>query len=320
MDFVLDLLQGAGIAAAIGIRPFLPTLSSGALAAGDLGVDFDGTDFAFLEQPGSLAPSRSWSSRSGWRRAAHGRTALERGWAAYALLAIAGSLALLEGAGSMADAATPSGPAWSSGSRARRSGWSRACRCSPACAGASTPRPRARCRSTPKARRSWPRALDPLPAAGAARDRRARLAAARRPPARGREVRRPAHPAVKKLVLAVIDAMKPAMLERAVATGRAPALKLLIERRPVRRRLRRGVPVGHAGVRRVHRHRDRRRTAHEIPSMNWYHRGEERYVEYGTSFGASRAFGIKRSLTDTIYNMNLEHLSSDVETVFETWL
>ena len=34
----------------------------------------------------------------------------------------------------------------------------------------------------------------------------------------------------RKLVLAVIDAMKPAMLERAIATGRAPTLALLIER------------------------------------------------------------------------------------------
>ena len=51
--------------------------------------------------------------------------------------------------------------------------------------------------------------------------------------------------------------------------------------------------------------------------MNWWHRGEERYIEYGTSFGASRAFGIRQSLTDTIYNMNLEHLSKHVETVFE---
>ena len=55
MDFVFDLLQGAGIAAAIGIRPFLPTLLVGALAAGDLGIDFDGTDFSFLEQPAFLA-------------------------------------------------------------------------------------------------------------------------------------------------------------------------------------------------------------------------------------------------------------------------
>ena len=49
MDFVFDLLQGAGLAAAIGIRPFLPVLLAGALASADRAVDFDGTDFAFLE-------------------------------------------------------------------------------------------------------------------------------------------------------------------------------------------------------------------------------------------------------------------------------
>ena len=32
---------------------------------------------------------------------------------------------------------------------------------------------------------------------------------------------------------------------------------------------------------------------HHIPSMNWYHRGEERYVEYGSSFQATRAFGVR---------------------------
>src|SRR3954453_15775256 len=54
MDYLLDLLQGLGIAAAIGIRPFLPTLLAGALAAGDVGLDFDGTDFSFLGKPGFL--------------------------------------------------------------------------------------------------------------------------------------------------------------------------------------------------------------------------------------------------------------------------
>ncbi len=121
---------------------------------------------------------------------------------------------------------------------------------------------------------------------------------------------------MKKLVLAVIDAMKPAMLERAVAGGRAPALELLIER---------GehvddcvaafpsvTPVCAASIA-TGTGPDR----HDIPSMNWYHHGEERYVEYGTSFKASQAFGFKQSLTDTIYNMNLEHLSSEVPTVFE---
>jgi hypothetical protein len=55
-----------------------------------------------------------------------------------------------------------------------------------------------------------------------------------------------------------------------------------------------------------------------IPSMNWFEREEGRYVEYGTSFSASRTFGFRRSLTDTIYNMNAEHLSADTPTVFES--
>jgi hypothetical protein len=49
MDFVFDLLQGVGIAAAIGVRPFLPVLLAAALARANLGLDFEGTDFAFLE-------------------------------------------------------------------------------------------------------------------------------------------------------------------------------------------------------------------------------------------------------------------------------
>ena len=123
--------------------------------------------------------------------------------------------------------------------------------------------------------------------------------------------------AAKKLVLVVIDAMKPEMLERAIASGRAPALKRISEE---------GVyvpecvaafpsvtPVCAASI----------TTGvgpdeHLIPSMNWYHRGEERYVEYGSSFSATRQFGVLRSLTDTVYRMNAEHLSAEIETVFES--
>jgi hypothetical protein len=51
MKLVLDILQGMGLATATGLRPFLPAMLAGALAADDLGLDFDGTDFAFLESP-----------------------------------------------------------------------------------------------------------------------------------------------------------------------------------------------------------------------------------------------------------------------------
>lgn len=49
MSLFLDICQGIGLALAIGIRPLLPTLLVGALAADDLGIDFDGTDYSFLE-------------------------------------------------------------------------------------------------------------------------------------------------------------------------------------------------------------------------------------------------------------------------------
>jgi hypothetical protein len=121
----------------------------------------------------------------------------------------------------------------------------------------------------------------------------------------------------KKLVLVVVDAMKPAMLERAIASGRAPAMARIRDR---------GVYIGECaaafpsvtpvcaatittGV---------GPDQHLIPSMNWYHRDEGRYIEYGSSFSASRQFGVLRSLTDTVYRMNADHLSREVETVFES--
>jgi hypothetical protein len=119
-----------------------------------------------------------------------------------------------------------------------------------------------------------------------------------------------------KLVLTVIDGLKPAMLERAVALGQAPALKAIMERgayvddcvaafpsvTPVcAATIATGVGPDQ----------------HRIPSMNWYSREERRYVEYGSSFGASRRHGVLRSLTDTVYNMNGRHLAPEVPTVFE---
>jgi type I phosphodiesterase/nucleotide pyrophosphatase len=110
--------------------------------------------------------------------------------------------------------------------------------------------------------------------------------------------------------------MAPAMLERAVAEGQAPVLGEL---------MRRGLyvsdcvaafpsvtPVCAASIV-TGTGQDR----HRIPAMNWYHREEQRYVEYGSSFRASQRFGIARQLTDTVYNMNRAHLSAQTPTVFE---
>jgi hypothetical protein len=55
MRYILDILQASGLGSATGIRPFLPALVAGALGRADLGVDFEGTAFAFLESPVFLA-------------------------------------------------------------------------------------------------------------------------------------------------------------------------------------------------------------------------------------------------------------------------
>ncbi|HYH91286.1 MAG TPA: hypothetical protein VEX67_18790 [Solirubrobacteraceae bacterium] len=103
MDFLFDLLQGAGIAAAIGIRPFLPFLLVGALAAGDLGIDFDGTDFAFLEQAPALAIVLVLLALATYAVRRSGPDATEIPPYAYLFAALAMILGALVAAGSLAD-------------------------------------------------------------------------------------------------------------------------------------------------------------------------------------------------------------------------
>ncbi len=50
----MDIGTGAGLSGAVGVRPFLPPLLVGALARGDIGIDFDGTGWSFLESPAFL--------------------------------------------------------------------------------------------------------------------------------------------------------------------------------------------------------------------------------------------------------------------------
>jgi Type I phosphodiesterase / nucleotide pyrophosphatase len=122
-------------------------------------------------------------------------------------------------------------------------------------------------------------------------------------------------PVPKKLVLIVVDGMTPATFERAVESGAAPALAFLAEHGTYRRAVSvfpsltpvclSSIVTG-AGP-----------DVHRIPHLVWWHRQEQRIVEYGSSFAALRAAGMAQSLTDTIFNMNQRHLGADAVTVYE---
>ncbi|HEX2070855.1 MAG TPA: DUF4126 domain-containing protein [Thermoleophilaceae bacterium] len=78
----MDIGTGAGLAGSVGVRPFLPPLLTGALARGDIGIDFDGTDWSFLESPvflfAVLVLAVAWymAERSGANRRVMGRAGL----------------------------------------------------------------------------------------------------------------------------------------------------------------------------------------------------------------------------------------------------
>jgi hypothetical protein len=120
----------------------------------------------------------------------------------------------------------------------------------------------------------------------------------------------------KKLILTYVDSLRTDMLERAIEEGRAPTFGALVERGTLIPDCVSSFPsvtpvacsemVTGVGA-------DR----HWISGMNWYHRLERRYVEYGSSLEATRAFGVFRALYDLVYNMNLSHLSPEAETLFE---
>ena len=121
---------------------------------------------------------------------------------------------------------------------------------------------------------------------------------------------------MKKLVLIVIDGLTPAVFERAVESGEAPSLSFLAGEGTYRRALSTFpslTPVCASSIA-TGSHPD----GHHIPHLVWYDRKERRLIEYGSSLGAVVAAGTRRSILDTIFNMNGRHLSPGATTVFES--
>ena len=119
----------------------------------------------------------------------------------------------------------------------------------------------------------------------------------------------------RKLVLTVIDGLTPEALENGLGSGRLPALAALSEAGWTGR----GTSVfpSLTPVCLTSIATGAFPDVHHIPHLVWYHRAEERVVEYGSSFPAMRAVGARQAIRDTIFGMSGEHLSPRATTVFE---
>src|SRR5207237_3391053 len=118
----------------------------------------------------------------------------------------------------------------------------------------------------------------------------------------------------KKVVLVVIDGLTASTFESAVE-GHAPALRFLAEHGEYARATSTFpslTPVCLSSIA-TGSHPD----VHRIPHLVWYHRGERRVVEYGSSFAALRAAGTRRSIVDAIFNMNEQQLGLAAVTIHE---
>jgi hypothetical protein len=102
MDLAFDILLGAGIAAAVGIRPFLPVLLVGALATANIGLKVSGTDFAFLKSWPFLLVVLAGVGVLDLVARRKGKLAFESGYLMYILLTVSLALGALEASGALA--------------------------------------------------------------------------------------------------------------------------------------------------------------------------------------------------------------------------
>jgi hypothetical protein len=119
----------------------------------------------------------------------------------------------------------------------------------------------------------------------------------------------------KKLVLIIVDGLAPETLAAAIASGAAPNLGLLVERGDLGRAVSTFPSLTPVCLSTIATGAGPDRT--RIPALQWYHRGEQRFVEYGSSFQATLVEGAKQSVDDAVVNLNHVHLSPKLTTLFE---
>lgn len=121
----------------------------------------------------------------------------------------------------------------------------------------------------------------------------------------------------KKVIMILVDSMMGPLVNSSIEKGTMPALQFLIDNGQYYEELISPFPTMSVTIEATlltgempHKH--------QLPGLCWYDATEDRIVNYGTSISFLLKSGLSQGAVDTLYRLNNEHLSDDVETIFET--
>lgn len=119
-----------------------------------------------------------------------------------------------------------------------------------------------------------------------------------------------------KVIVLLVDSLLSSSIDRLLAANKLPALRFLIENGVYKRDVISSFPTMSLTVDSsllTGTYAD----GHGIPGLLWYHSAEKRIVNYGDGSRVVWQYGPRQLLTDSLYNLNQQHLSKRVETLHE---
>ncbi|SFB22214.1 Type I phosphodiesterase / nucleotide pyrophosphatase [Lentibacillus halodurans] len=124
------------------------------------------------------------------------------------------------------------------------------------------------------------------------------------------------HSSKKNVIMLMVDTLMDSSIQPAIESGKAPALKYFMEKGHYYPDLICPFPTMSVNV-------DSTLLTgvycdkHKIPGLVWYHQGEKRIVNYGSTVKELFKLGIRQSVRDVFYNLNHVHLSKQHKTIHE---
>ncbi|WP_308216649.1 alkaline phosphatase family protein [Pseudalkalibacillus decolorationis] len=122
--------------------------------------------------------------------------------------------------------------------------------------------------------------------------------------------------ASKPVILLVVDSLMDEPLQKAIKEGKAPALKFLMDHGQYYPDIVSSYPTMSVTI-------DSTlltgtyANQHKVPGLVWFKEDENRLINYGSGKGEVVRLGVKQVLMDSLFNLNKQHLSKNVETIYE---